>query len=77
VPDAVSARAVFGGPFLVMDLRDDAPGLVYLEGREGSQFLQAPDAVERYASLFVELSEVALDGKGSARLVEEVIGQLR
>ena len=76
VAAAASARALFGGPFLVMDLRDDSAGLVYLEGREGSQFLQSSDAVDRYAELFVELSDVALDPEGSARLVEEVIGQL-
>jgi len=77
VPATVSTRALFGGAFHIMDLRDDAHGLVYLEGREGSQYLQTLDAVDRYAAMFAELSEVALDGDGSAQLVDEAIARLR
>ena len=71
-----SARALFGGAFLVMELRDDAQGLVYLEGREGSQFLQTPEHVERYTAMFAELSEVATDSERSARLIDEAIARL-
>jgi hypothetical protein len=59
-----------------MELRDDAQGLVYLEGREGSQFLQTPEHVERYTAMFAELSEVATDSERSARLIDEAIARL-
>lgn len=76
-PIALSVPAVFGGPFLVMDLPgDDDPGLVYLEGRAGATYVQSAPEVARYRKLIEDLDEAVLDREGSQALLEEVLKDL-
>jgi len=77
VPLTVAIPAVFGGSFVKMDLMsDEEPGVVYLEGREGSQYVQTDDIVERYQRLFEELVKASLDAEDTAHVLEEAIKRL-
>ena len=69
--------AVFGGSFAQLELAsDEEPAVVYLEGREGSQFVRTDDVVERYRGMFAQLKADALDADHSAYLIEEAVKAL-
>lgn len=76
-PLTLAVPAVFGGPFMQMDLAsDEEPAVVYLEGREGSQFIQTEDVVDRYRNIFAQLAAEALDADHSAYMIEEAVKAL-
>lgn len=54
---------------------DDFPDTVYLEGLEGSRFLNHPEQAFSYERAFQQLMEVALDGPTSVRLIEETMAR--
>jgi transcriptional regulator with XRE-family HTH domain len=77
VPISVSIPAVFGGPFAVLDLSSpDEPGLVYLEGREGSQFMPGEEQIARYRALFDELLKAALSAAETRGFLEDEVTRL-
>ncbi|MEJ3653507.1 helix-turn-helix transcriptional regulator [Actinomycetes bacterium KLBMP 9759] len=76
-PIELGHPALFGGPFVVMDLADpDENGLVYLETRAAPQFDQSDDVVDRYRQLHANLSAAVLDTAQSRDLIEEVLNGL-
>lgn len=73
-PIELGHRALFGGPYVVMDLTDpDENGLVYLETRGAPQFDQNDDRVDHYRHLHADLAGAVLDANRSRELVEEVL----
>jgi transcriptional regulator with XRE-family HTH domain len=58
------------GPFTILSFsfRTD-PGLVYMEHREGAQFLDGRGEIDSYSVLFRQLSELALTPEGSLAML--------
>jgi len=60
-----------------MSFPPDGPDdLVYLEGREAANYLQSPEAVERYRHNFAELTAAAHGPEESLRALEEAMARL-
>lgn len=76
-PVELGHPAVYGGPYVVMDLADAAEnGLVYLEGRREPQFVQNDETVDEFRRLHHELVEVVPDPKQTEALLKEIIDEL-
>lgn len=76
-PIELGHPAVYGGPYIVMDLADpDENGVVYLEGRADPQFIQNDDTIDEFRRLHRELLDVVLDPKQTQALLKEVIDGL-
>jgi transcriptional regulator with XRE-family HTH domain len=76
-PIELGHPAVYGGPYVVMDLADeDENGLVYLEGRREPQFVQSDDTVDEFRRLHHELTGVVLDAAQTAAIIKESIDGL-
>jgi hypothetical protein len=62
-PEATGAFSIlaFGEP--------DDPGVVYLEGRNGAEYIDDDAEVEDHATLFDQLSDLALDPAATATLI--------
>jgi transcriptional regulator with XRE-family HTH domain len=64
-----------GGPFTVMGFADGT-GLVYLEGREGADYLEDSEIVARYRADFEAIWKESLDRDDSLALISEVIATI-
>lgn len=70
-PIELSIAAVYGGPFVEMEFADtEEPGLVYVEAREGSQYLRTEAALARYRRLADDVAAAVSDKERSQALVE-------
>ena len=76
-PTELGHPAVYGGPYVVMDLADpDENGLVYLEGRREPQFIQNDETIDEFRRLHHGLVEVVLDPPDTRALIQEVLDGL-
>jgi transcriptional regulator with XRE-family HTH domain len=77
VPDALALPQAMRGAFVLMRfVGADRNGLVYIEGREGADYLQNQVAVERYGNDFEALWNASLSQAESLRLIESIAGSL-
>lgn len=76
-PIELGHPAVYGGPFVVMDLADENEnGVVYLETRGDPQFMDSDDSVDHYRRLHSDLSGAAPSAAQSRALLEEILKSL-
>jgi hypothetical protein len=75
VPDDLALPQAMRGAFAVMRFVHGG-GLVYVEGREGADYLQNDTAVARYRTDFEALWQAALSQQRSLKFVEEVAGTI-
>jgi transcriptional regulator with XRE-family HTH domain len=76
-PIELGHPAVYGGPYVVMDLADAAEnGLVYLETRRESQFIQNDDTVDEFRRLHHDLVGAVQETAQTQALLKEAIDGL-
>ena len=77
VPDVLAVPQAMRGSFLLMRFYGAGrPGLVYIEGWEGADYLQNGAAISRYAGDFAALWNAALSKADSSDLMREVMRSL-
>jgi hypothetical protein len=75
VPDSLALPVAMRGSFAVMRFPGDH-GLVYIEGREGADYLRTDAIVRRYREDFTALWDASLTPQDSLNFVEEVAGTI-
>ena len=76
-PIELGHPAVYGGPYVVMDLADpDENGMVYLETRREPQFIQSDDTVDEFRRLHRELTGAVLDATETQAFIKGVMDGL-
>jgi transcriptional regulator with XRE-family HTH domain len=75
LPASVAEHPGLLGQFLIMDFADD-PTVVYVEDRTTGLFLDDEDKVALYTLTAEKLTDLALDGKGSLRLLTSIARDL-
>ncbi|HET8662104.1 MAG TPA: helix-turn-helix transcriptional regulator [Micromonosporaceae bacterium] len=68
LPFAQLATPVLGSPFAILSFADGDPAVVYLEAIEDALYVENPDQVELFRSLYEQLSRAALAPAESAAL---------
>ena len=71
-PADLVTPGVIGGPFSILQFRDQDQDVVHLEGRDSATYLEATQQVERYKTTFTELVKESLDREQSIAKVEEI-----
>lgn len=77
LPFEHGAHPALESNFKILELPDPTPGIVYVEGLIGSIYLERPDDLERYHSVFGELQGIALSPEDSAEFLTEIIREHR
>jgi hypothetical protein len=73
-PVTLAVRGAIGGPFLVMSFEDAQDvDFVYLESRDGANYLEGDQVLNRYRKLFDGLAAAALDEEASLATLEEAV----
>jgi transcriptional regulator with XRE-family HTH domain len=72
LPSDVVSRAALGGPLLVMQFSAGEEDLVYLESREGGQYIESPAVVQRYLGTFAAIREKAMSAVESRDWLEKL-----
>jgi transcriptional regulator with XRE-family HTH domain len=75
LPASVAEHPGLAGPFLIMEF-DDEPTVVYVEDRTTGLFLDDEDKVALYRLTAEKLTDLALDEKGSMRLLRSIASDL-
>lgn len=75
LPASVAEHPGLLGQFLIMEFADD-PTVVYVEDKTTGLFLDDEDKVEVYRLTAEKLTDLALDGKGSLRLLASIARDL-
>src|ERR1044072_9701741 len=75
LPASVAEHPGLAGPFLIMDF-DDEPTVVYVEAKTTGLFLDDEDKVALYKVTAEKLTDLALDEKGSLRLLRSIASDL-
>lgn len=75
-PLSLGISAAVGGPFVVMDLPEGEPDLVYLESREGAIYKHDEKTLERYRRDFAELLAAVPGPEESAELIRQAADAL-
>lgn len=75
LPASVAEHPGLAGPFLIMEFAED-PTVVYVEDRTTGLFLDDEDKVALYRLTAEKLTDLALDGKGSLRLLTSIARDL-
>lgn len=63
--------------FTILELPNPAPGVVFVEGLIGSTYLERPEDLKRYHEIFSKLRSIALDPKGTADLIANILRAYR
>jgi hypothetical protein len=74
LPSTAAGPAVMGGPFILLSSGDGIEGdeIVYMETRNGADYLQSPSDVERYRLYFESLIESVLPVDAAQALLGEI-----
>jgi transcriptional regulator with XRE-family HTH domain len=75
VPTSIAGHAALDGSFIVLDFSKD-PTVVHVEDRTTGLFLDDPAKVDVYRLTVEKLTDVALDTKGSMRLMASIAHDL-
>jgi transcriptional regulator with XRE-family HTH domain len=79
IPFTAGPHTAYQGPFVILEFpresptRDPEPKTVYEESPTGSLYLDKPNEVETYSSIWADLDRVALDQAESRRLIEQKV----
>jgi transcriptional regulator with XRE-family HTH domain len=69
LPYEVGAHPALESNFTILELPDQTPDIVFVEGLVGSIYLEREDALEKYHKIFQRLQSIALNPKDSAELI--------
>ncbi len=62
--------------FAILELPDQAPDVVFVEGLVGSSYLDRTDDLKRYREVFLKLQSIALDPKDTSDLLARFLHDL-
>jgi len=69
LPFALGAHPAVESNFTILELPDQAPDVVFVEGLIGSTYLDRADDLKRYHEIFRKLQSIALNPKDAADLI--------
>ena len=72
VPFALGAHPALESDFIILKFKGQTPGIVYVEGLVGHNYLERADDVQRYLQVFERLCGIGLSPKDSATLISKV-----
>jgi hypothetical protein len=73
LPYEVGAHPAVESNFIILELPDPTPGVVFVEGLIGSTYLERAEDLDRYNRIFDQLQTIALDPKDTAGLIANLI----
>jgi transcriptional regulator with XRE-family HTH domain len=73
LPYEQGAHPAMESNFTILELPDQAPDIVFVEGMIGSTYLDRDDDLKRYREVFRKLQSIALNPKDSAGLIAKVL----
>jgi transcriptional regulator with XRE-family HTH domain len=73
LPYEVGAHPAVESNFIILELPDPTPGVVFVEGLIGSTYLEREEDLDRYNKIFDQLQTIALDPKDTADLIANLI----
>jgi hypothetical protein len=73
LPFELGAHPALESNFAILRLPDPATDVVFVEGMIGSAYLDRPEDLERYNTVFNELQSIALSPKDTSDLIEKLL----
>ena len=77
VPFSAGAHPAMESSFNILDFQEPAPSVVYVEGLVGFMYLEKPQDVDRYKTVFRLLGVQALTPRASMALIAEIAAKYR
>jgi hypothetical protein len=74
IPYEVGAHPALDSTFILLEFAHPVPSVVYVEGLVGQMYLERPQDVERYKSVFQHLLTIALSPEESIHLMRRTSG---
>jgi transcriptional regulator with XRE-family HTH domain len=71
LPYERGAHPAMDSNFVILELPDPTPDIVYVEGLIGSTYRERPEDLERYRAVFSRLQQIALNAEDSAKFLTE------
>ncbi len=72
LPFELGSHPAVESNFTILDLPDQAPDVVFVEGLIGSTYLERPEDLKRYREIFRRLQSTALNPQDTAELIAEL-----
>jgi transcriptional regulator with XRE-family HTH domain len=73
LPFELGAHPALESNFTILELPDQAPDVVFVEGLIGSTYLERADDLNRYRKIFHKLQSMALNPKDTTELIAKII----
>jgi transcriptional regulator with XRE-family HTH domain len=69
LPFELGSHPALESNFTILDLPDQAPDVVFVEGLIGSTYLERAEDLKRYREIFCKLQSIALNSRDTAELI--------
>jgi transcriptional regulator with XRE-family HTH domain len=73
LPFELGAHPALEANFTILQLPEDTPGVVFVEGMIGSTYLDRPEDLKRYRNVFSKLQSMALSPQDTSDLVAKLL----
>ena len=77
LPFELGAHPALESNFTILELPDQAPDVVFVEGLIGSTYLERAEDLKRYREVFNRLQSIALNSKDTAALIANLARSYR
>ena len=77
IPFSAGAHPAMESSFNILNFKDPTPSVVYVEGLIGFMYLEKPQDISRYQTVFKHLEVKALSPQESLELISKMAGDIR